>query len=462
LPTHVIVLAAGEGKRMRSDVPKVAHIAVGKPLVSWVLDAVAGLDPANVVVVVGHGAEQVQSILPSGVVTAIQAQQLGTGHAAQIGLDALGPIDPDDVVMILYGDTPLLSTALLTDLATLDQDESARLITAELDDPSGYGRVLRAESGSVSGIVEDRDCTPEQAVINEINAGIYAIRAGRLIESLKQVTNNNTQGEYYLTDVVGILVSQGDRLRAVKAAPEEVMGINSQDQLAEARKELQRRVNRQLMEAGVIILDPDRTYIDQTVEIEPGARIYPNVHLEGATKVGAGTQVGPDVFAVDSTIGADAMVWYSVLRSAQVGDDCQVGPYASLRPGTVLEKGAKAGTFVETKNTTLAEGAKAPHLSYLGDAKIGKRSNIGAGTITCNYDGYEKHPTEIGEDAFIGSDTMLVAPVRIGNRAITGAGSVITSDVPDDALAVERAGQKEIPGYAQRRKARKSARDAED
>jgi bifunctional UDP-N-acetylglucosamine pyrophosphorylase/glucosamine-1-phosphate N-acetyltransferase len=447
---------------MRSDVPKVAHIAVGKPLVSWVLDAVAGLDPANVVVVVGHGAEQVQSILPSGVVTAIQAQQLGTGHAAQIGLDALGPIDPDDVVMILYGDTPLLSTALLTDLATLDQDESARLITAELDDPSGYGRVLRAESGSVSGIVEDRDCTPEQAVINEINAGIYAIRAGRLIESLKQVTNDNTQGEYYLTDVVGILVSQGDRLRAVKAAPEEVMGINSQDQLAEARKELQRRVNRQLMEAGVIILDPDRTYIDQTVEIEPGARIYPNVHLEGATKVGAGTQVGPDVFAVDSTIGADAMVWYSVLRSAQVGDDCQVGPYASLRPGTVLEKGAKAGTFVETKNTTLAEGAKAPHLSYLGDAKIGKRSNIGAGTITCNYDGYEKHPTEIGEDAFIGSDTMLVAPVRIGNRAITGAGSVITSDVPDDALAVERAGQKEIPGYAQRRKARKSARDAED
>jgi bifunctional UDP-N-acetylglucosamine pyrophosphorylase/glucosamine-1-phosphate N-acetyltransferase len=447
---------------MRSDVPKVAHIAVGKPLVSWVLDAVAGLDPANVVVVVGHGAEQVQSILPSGVVTAIQAQQLGTGHAAQIGLDALGPIDPDDVVMILYGDTPLLSTALLTDLARLDQDDSARLITAELDDPSGYGRVLRAESGSVSGIVEDRDCTPEQAVINEINAGIYAIRAGRLIESLKQVTNDNTQGEYYLTDVVGILVSQGDRLRAVKAAPEEVMGINSQDQLAEARKELQRRVNRQLMEAGVIILDPDRTYIDQTVEIEPGARIYPNVHLEGATKVGAGTQVGPDVFAVDSTIGADAMVWYSVLRSAQVGDDCQVGPYASLRPGTVLEKGAKAGTFVETKNTTLAEGAKAPHLSYLGDAKIGKRSNIGAGTITCNYDGYEKHPTEIGEDAFIGSDTMLVAPVRIGNRAITGAGSVITSDVPDDALAVERAGQKEIPGYAQRRKARKSARDAED
>jgi len=462
LPTHVIVLAAGEGKRMRSDVPKVAHIAVGKPLVSWVLDAVAGLEPANVVVVVGHGAEQVQSILPSGVVTANQAQQLGTGHAAQIGLDALGPVDPDDVVMILYGDTPLLSTALLTDLATLGQDESARLITAELDDPSGYGRVLRAESGSVSGIVEDRDCTPGQAVINEINAGIYAIRAGRLIESLKQVTNDNTQGEYYLTDVVGILVSQGDRLRAVKASPEEVMGINSQDQLAEARKELQRRVNTQLMEAGVIILDPDRTYIDQTVEIEPGARIYPNVHLEGATKVGARTQVGPDVFAVDSTIGADAMVWYSVLRSAHVGDDCQVGPYASLRPGTVLEKGAKAGTFVETKNTTLAEGAKAPHLSYLGDATIGKRSNIGAGTITCNYDGYEKHPTVIGEDAFIGSDTMLVAPVRIGNRAITGAGSVITSDVPDDALAVERAGQKEIPGYAQRRKARKSAKDTED
>ena len=462
MPTHVIVLAAGEGKRMKSALPKVAHLAAGKPLLNWVIEAGRPLNPASIVVVVGHGADQVRAILPVGVDDALQGQQWGTGHATQIGLDALGGVEPDDVVMILYGDTPLLTSRLLADLAHLDPGESARLISADMDDPSGYGRVIRDGDDTVSGIVEDRDCTPEQARIREINAGIYAIRAGRLIEALKQVTNHNSSGEYYLTDVVGILVAEGDRLTAVKASPQEVIGINSQDQLAEARHELQRRINRRLMESGVEIIDPGSTYIDETVRIEPNARIYPNVHLEGATTVGAGTQVGPDVFAVDSTIGAGSRVWYSVLRSATVGDECEVGPYASLRPGTVLERNAKAGTFVETKNTRLAEGAKAPHLTYLGDATVGKRANIGAGTITCNYDGLEKHPTEIGEDAFIGSDTMLVAPVKIGDRAITGAGSVITRDVPDDALAVERTAQKEIPGYAQRREARNAAEDAED
>jgi bifunctional UDP-N-acetylglucosamine pyrophosphorylase/glucosamine-1-phosphate N-acetyltransferase len=283
-----------------------------------------------------------------------------------------------------------------------------------------------------------------------------------LATTLDKIDNDNSQGEYYLTDVVGLLVSAGDKLTAVEAAAEEVMGINSQDQLAAARKELQRRTNQRLMEAGVAIIDPDRTYIDDSVEVASGARIYPGTHLEGTTRIGAGSQVGPDVFAVDSVIGENTTVWYAVLRGAMVGDDCEVGPYASLRPGTVLERGAKAGTFVETKNTTLGEGAKAPHLSYLGDATVGARTNIGAGTITCNYDGYQKHHTEIGEEAFIGSDTMLVAPVKIGDRAITGAGSVITNDVPDDALAVERSGQKEIPGYAQRRAARKAAKDAED
>ncbi len=458
----MIVLAAGEGKRMKSDLAKVAHVAAGRPLIGWVLEAVNPLEPERTVVVVGHGADQVRSILPEGVSDALQAEQNGTGHAAQIGLDSLGPVDPGDVVMILYGDTPLLTPELLADLADLDADESARLISARLDDPSGYGRVLRSETGKVLGIVEHRDCTPEQLAIEEINAGIYAVRAGRLSDALKQVDNDNAQGEYYLTDVIGILVAEGDKLTAVEATPEEVMGINSQDQLAAARKELQRRTNQRLMESGVAIVDPDRTYIDETVRVEPGARIYPGTHLEGETKVGADSQVGPDVFAVDATIGAGATVWYAVLRGAVVGDGCEVGPYASLRPGTVLKDGAKVGTFVETKNTTLGEGAKAPHLSYLGDATVGARANIGAGSITCNYDGYDKHPTEIGEGAFIGSDTMLVAPVRIGDRAITGAGSVITRDVPDDALAVERSVQKEIRGYSQRREARKAAEDAED
>lgn len=447
---------------MKSDLAKVAHVAAGRPLVGWVLEAVTPLQPERTVVVVGHGADQVRAILPEGVSDALQAEQNGTGHAAQIGLDALGPVDPDDVVMILYGDTPLLTSGLLGDLADLEDDEAGRLISARFEDPSGYGRVLRDGSGDVLGVVEHRDCTPEQLAIDEINAGIYAVRAGRLADALKQVDNDNAQGEYYLTDVIGILVAEGDRLTAVEATPEEVMGINSQDQLAAARKELQQRTNQRLMESGVAIIDPDRTYIDESVQVEPGARIYPGTHLEGETTVGADSQVGPDVFAVDATIGAGSTVWYAVLRGAVVGDGCEVGPYASLRPGTVLKDGAKVGTFVETKNTTLGEGAKAPHLSYLGDATVGAKANIGAGSITCNYDGYDKHPTEIGEDAFIGSDTMLVAPVRIGDRAITGAGSVITRDVPDDALAVERSVQKEIPGYSQRREVRKAAEDAED
>ena len=447
---------------MMSDLPKVAHVAAGRPLVNSVIESARRVEPTTMIVVVGNEADHVRSLLPDDVIDTFQAEQLGTGHAAQIGLDALGAVDPEDTIVILYGDTPLLTPELLVELASLDDSETARLVSSQFEDPSGYGRVIRDSSGEISGIVEHGDATLEQLEVDEVNAGIYAIRAGRLAETLKQVTNDNAQGEYYLTDVIGILIAEGDRLTAVKAKPEEVMGINSQDQLADARKELQRRTNQRLMAAGVAIIDPDRTYIDDSVVVEPGARIYPGTHLEGETKVGAGSQVGPEVFAVDSTIGEDSMVWYAVLRGAVIGDECEVGPYASLRPGTVLERGAKAGTFVETKNTTLGPGAKAPHLAYLGDASVGARSNIGAGTITCNYDGYDKHPTEIGEDAFIGSDTMLVAPLRIGDRAITGAGSVITRDVPDGALGVERSDQKEIPGYAQRREARKAAENAED
>jgi bifunctional UDP-N-acetylglucosamine pyrophosphorylase / glucosamine-1-phosphate N-acetyltransferase len=462
LPTHLVVLAAGQGKRMMSQLPKVAHTAAGRPLVNWVLGAAAPLAADSTVVVVGHEAQVVAALLPDGIPTALQEKQLGTGHATRVGLSAIPELGVDDVVVVLYGDVPLLTPALIKDLASLQAGESARLVVVDLDDPTGYGRVIRDQDGSVIGVVEERDCTPEQRRIREANAGLYAIRAGVLLDALDQVTDHNHQGEYYLTDVIGILASRGDRLVAVKARPEEVSGINSQDQLAVAQRELHRRVNQRLMESGVWMLDPDRTYIDDTVEVAPGARIYPGVHLEGSTIVGAGARVGPDVFAKDTEIGAGSTVWYSVLRAAKVGEECEVGPFASLRPGTVLEKGAKAGTFVETKNAVLGEGAKAPHLSYLGDASIGARSNIGAGTITCNYDGFEKHHTEIGEDVFIGSDTMLVAPVKIGDGAVTGAGSVITEDVPEGSLAVERSEQREIPGYADRRKAKRAALDAED
>ncbi|MCZ6455657.1 MAG: bifunctional UDP-N-acetylglucosamine diphosphorylase/glucosamine-1-phosphate N-acetyltransferase GlmU [Actinobacteria bacterium] len=462
MSVHVIVLAAGQGKRMMSDLPKVAHLLAGRTLIGWVLEAVRPLQPASTIVVIGHGADRVRSVLPQDVVVAVQEEQLGTGHATQVGLDAIPSLDLGDTVVVLYGDMPLLTRGLLADLTDLSSSAAARMVTADVNDPSGYGRVVRDAEGQVAGIVEDGDCTAEQRLIAEVNAGVYAFRAGALAESLHRVSNDNVQGEYYLTDVVGILVGKGDRLEAVKTSAQEVMGINSQDQLSEARKALQQRTNQRLMESGVWMLDPDRTYVDDTVHVEPGARIYPGVHLEGSTSVAADARIGPDVFALDSSIGRGSTVWYSVLRSAVVGEECEVGPYASLRPGSVLEDGAKAGTFVETKNTTLGKGAKAPHLAYLGDVTVGARSNIGAGTITCNYDGHEKHPTEIGEDVFIGSATMLVAPVKIGDKAVTGAGSVITEDVSEGALAVERSEQIEIPGYADRREARKPATEPKD
>jgi bifunctional UDP-N-acetylglucosamine pyrophosphorylase/glucosamine-1-phosphate N-acetyltransferase len=462
LPTHVIVLAAGQGKRMMSDLPKVAHMAAGRTLIGWVLESVRPLRPASTVVVLGHGADAVASHLPPEVTIAIQEEQLGTGHATRVGLDALGDVGPDDTIMVLYGDMPLLGAALLARLAERPDEVAARMVTSVFDDPTGYGRVIRDASGHVVEVIEERDCDDTQRAIAEINAGAYAFRAKDLIDALGGVSNENAQGEYYLTDAIGILVDSGQRLQPVEATSQEVIGINSQDQLSEARALLQARTNQRLMESGVWMLDPERTYVDDTVTIEPGARIYPGVHLEGDTRVGAGAQVGPDVFALDSTIGAGSTVWYAVLRGATVGADCEVGPYASLRPGTVLEKGAKVGTFVETKNTTLGEGAKAPHLTYLGDATVGARSNIGAGSITCNYDGYQKHETVIGEDVFIGSDTMLVAPLTIGDGAVTGAGSAITDDVEEGALAIERSEQKVIPGYSQRRAERQAAKKAED
>ena len=461
MPIHVVILAAGQGKRMMSDLPKVAHVAAGRTLIGWVLEAVRPLRPASTVVVVGHGAEQVVSHLPPDVVPALQEEQLGTGHATRVGLDALGDVAPEDTIVVLYGDMPLLTNELLARLADRSDDVAARMVTSVFEDPTGYGRVIR-DGGVVVEVVEERDSDDDQRAIGEINAGAYAFRAKDLIAAVGGLSNDNSQGEYYLTDVVGILVGRGERLEPVETTPEEVIGINSQDQLTEARHLLQARTNQRLMESGVWMLDPDRTYVDDTVTVEPGAKIYPGVHLEGNTTVAAGAQVGPDVFAVDSSIGGGATVWYAVLRNAVVGEGCEVGPYASLRPGTVLEKGAKVGTFVETKNTTLGEGAKAPHLAYLGDATVGARSNIGAGSITCNYDGYEKHQTTIGDDVFIGSDTMLVAPLTIGDNAVTGAGSVITDDVEEGALALERTEQRDFPGYSQRRAERQAAKETED
>jgi len=450
---RVIVLAAGRGTRMRSDLPKVLYAIAGRPLLAWVLDAVAGVSPDETLVVVGHGADRVTEVLPAGVRAVVQEPQLGTGHAAMTALAAMGEV-AGDTVLIVPGDTPLLRPETLRALVEALPGVAAALLTTRMPDPAGYGRVRR-EGGRVVGIVEDRDATPELRAIDEVAVSTYAFEGTALAAALGGLARDNDQGEYYLTDAIGLLAASGPVRGVPVADPAEVQGVNSHAQLAEVAAEMRRRINAAWMAAGVWMLDPGRVYLDATVTLEAGARLYPEVHLEGSSTVAAEAEVGPQVFAVDSTIGPGARVWYAVLRGAEVGEGAQVGPFASLRPGTRLAAGSKVGTFVETKNTVVGRGSKVPHLSYMGDATIGEEANVGAGTITCNYDGRNKHRTVIGDRAFIGSDTMLVAPVQIGADAVTGAGSAITRDVPAGALAVERSPQREVPGYAAK-KARKA------
>jgi bifunctional UDP-N-acetylglucosamine pyrophosphorylase / glucosamine-1-phosphate N-acetyltransferase len=457
-----IILAAGQGTRMKTDLPKVLHTAAGRSLLDWALEAIRGIEPDRTVVIVGHEAERVARTLPEWAEPVIQERQLGTGHAVTVALAALEGLTDEDTVLITYGDMPLVTSELLRTTAAARQGGVASMVTFETEDPTGYGRIVRDQAGTFERVVEEKDASAQQRVITEVNAGIYAFSGRALGLALGKVAADNAQAEYYLPDVLPILIEDREKVTTVRADPMEVSGVNSQDQLAEADAELRKRINRSWQQRGVWMQDPERVYIEDSVELAPGVRLYPGVHLEGQTRVEAGAVVGPDTFVVDSTIGSGARVWYSVLRSARVGEEAEVGPYASLRPGTVLESHAKAGTFVEIKNSTVGTGAKVPHLSYMGDATIGARANVGAGSITCNYDGYEKHQTVIGEGAFIGSDTMLVAPVVVGPGAFTGAGSVITRNVQAGALAVERSHQEEIPGYAARREERHRAKASED
>lgn len=456
-----IVLAAGQGTRMRSTLPKVAHQAAGRELVRWVLEAVVATQPEQTVMVLGHGAEHISGLLPTGVTTTLQEKQLGTGHAAALGLAALGPLEPAESVLVVYGDMPTITGALLTDIVEALSTNAASMVTSRPAEPMGFGRVLRNADGSVASIVEELDASPAELALDEVNCGIYCFRADALGRALASCKPHNAQGEIYLTDAIGLIVKDGGKVAAVTAAPDDVVGVNSPAHLAAAEGILRRRINTVLMESGVYMQDPDRVYVDAEVLVLPGARLYPGVHLEGNSRVESGAEVGPDTFVVDSLVGEGARVWYSTVRQSRIGPGAEVGPYASLRPGTELEANSKAGTFVEMKNTWVGEGAKVPHLAYMGDASVGARANVGAGTITCNFDGYEKHPTVIGEGAFIGSDTMLVAPVNVGDGAVTGAGSVITADVEAGALGVERTRQRNIPGYASRRAARQHAKESE-
>lgn len=449
--TRVIVLGAGQGTRMRSPLPKVLHRVAGRPMISWVLDAVAVLRPASTVVVVGHEGDQVRDALPAGVIAVEQSEQLGTGHAVRVGLDSLGTIDHDETLLVVYGDMPLLVGGMLGRLVDGRGEAAAVIATTRPPSPSSFGRVIRDRSGEVSAIVEEKDATPAQRAIDEVNAGVYAFRAADLVESLAGVGTANVKGEYYLTDTIGILIAAGKHVETVEVSHADVIGVNDTADLARAGHEMRLRINARLLDDGVNVIDPLRTYVDAGVTVEAGAILYPGIHLEGATQIGTGAVVGPDTFIVDSVIGENAHVWYSVVRGAVIEAGVEVGPYSSLRPGTKLEEGAKAGTFVEMKNARVGKGAKVPHLSYMGDVTIGEGANVGAGSITCNYDGVEKHETVIGARAFIGSDTMLVAPIEIGDDAYTGAGSTITKDVEAGALAVERSEQRSIPGYSAER-----------
>ncbi|MET8693463.1 bifunctional UDP-N-acetylglucosamine diphosphorylase/glucosamine-1-phosphate N-acetyltransferase GlmU [Streptomyces bauhiniae] len=467
-PAAVVVLAAGEGTRMKSATPKVLHRICGRSLVGHVLAASRELDPAELVVVVGHAREQVAAHLAEidpGVRTAVQEQQNGTGHAVRMALEELGgPVD--GTVVVVCGDTPLLTSDTLAALTGTHRADgnAVTVLTAEVPDATGYGRIVRdGASGAVTAIVEHKDATDEQRAIAEINSGVFAFDGRLLAEALKQVRTDNSQGEEYLTDVLGILRAAGHRVGASVAGDHrEIAGINNRVQLAEARRTLNDRLLTAAMLDGVTVVDPATTWVDVTVGFGRDAVVHPGTQLTGATRIEEGAEVGPNSRLNDTVVGAGARVDNTVADGAEVGEGATVGPFAYLRPGTRLGVRSKVGTYVETKNASIGEGTKVPHLSYVGDATIGDFTNIGAASVFVNYDGESKHHTTVGSHCKTGSDNMFVAPVTVGDGAYTGAGSVITKDVPPGALAVARGQQRNIEGWvARKRPASAAAKAAE-
>jgi bifunctional UDP-N-acetylglucosamine pyrophosphorylase/glucosamine-1-phosphate N-acetyltransferase len=437
-----IVLAAGEGKRFKSDTPKVLHDLCGRPLLAPVLDALASLNPTKTVFVVGRGAEAVQQAAQAEtkkpLTFAKQDRQLGTADAARTGDEALGDFDGD--VLVVPGDTPLVTTKTLRALIAhhRNQKAAATILTATLDDPTGYGRIIKDKQG-VERIVEQTDATPTEKTIQEVNGGIYVFDRAALRSALTKVDKANKQKEFYLTDVISILREKGEKVLArVAANAEEILGVNDRAQLAAIAALLRKRTNEKLMAAGVSIIDPAFTYIDEQVKVGKDTVIHPPTFLIGTTVIGDGCEIGPGARITNSRIDDGARVTFSVLDGARVGAQASVGPYAYLRPGARLAKGSKVGTFVEVKASEIGERSKVPHLSYIGDAVIGRDVNVGAATVTVNYDPETKikAKTVIHDGAKIGSDTMLIAPVKVGKRAVTGAGSVVTKDVPAETVVV--------------------------
>lgn len=462
MTSAVIVLAAGEGKRMKSSRPKVLHTLLGRSLVGHVLAAAAPLATEQTIVVVGHRADLVTAHLAEIAPAAkpvLQEQQNGTGHAVRVAL----PADLKGTVVVLSGDVPLLRAQTLLDLVETHEaaGAAATVLAAVVDNPFGLGRILRDPQGGLAGIVEERDATTEQRAIKEINSGIYAFDAQRLQEALGRLSTSNDQSEEYLTEVFSILSVDGAEVAVhVAADPTETLGCNDRAELAGLGRLLRDRINTGLMRDGVTIVDPATTWIDVTAGVEPDAVIEPNVQLRGATQVGEGATIGPDVTLIDTIVGEGASVVRAHAVGAQIGPSASVGPYASLRPGTVLGFKSKVGTFVEFKNSTLGEGSKVNHLSYVGDGTIGEHTNIGAGNIFANYSGATKSPTIVGDHVKTGSGTIFIAPVEVGDGAYTAAGSVVNKDVPPGALAVARTHQRNIEGWVARARAGTAAAEA--
>lgn len=472
MPTHferaVVVLAAGAGTRMKSDRQKTLHEIGGRSLLSHSLHAAAGVHPEHLVAVVGHqrdqvapAVEQIAEQMHVEIRQAIQEEQNGTGHAVQVGLSAIP--DFDGTVVVTNGDVPLLTPETLQ--ALVDKHEAERaavtVLSLEFDNPTGYGRIIRGEAGDVLEIVEEKDATDEQRKVREVNSGVFAFDGAVLRNALERVTPDNAQGEFYITDVLGIARNDGLRVTAFTAPDaRELAGVNDRVQLAEAGKELNRRLVEKAMRGGATVIDPATTWIGVEVEIGRDVVIHPNTQLWGSTVIGDGAHIGPDTTLTDMEVGAGAKVVRTQGELGVIGAEANVGPFTYIRPGTELGAGGKLGGFVEAKNAKIGEGSKVPHLTYIGDATVGKHSNIGASSVFANYDGINKHHTTIGDYCRTGSDTMFVAPVTIGDGAYTGAGTVVTEDVPPGALAIKEGRQRNIEGWVEERRPGTEAAEA--
>ena len=462
MPLHAVILAAGKGTRMKSVRPKVLHPLAGRLLVEHVLETVATLNPASTVLVIGHGADEVKAALAgrTSLKYAVQSPQLGTGHALLQTESALA--GQKGTVLLLYADVPMLEPGTLSRLieAHRASGASATVLTTMLEEPYGYGRIVRDSSGKIARIVEERDASGEDRAIKEVNTGIYAFALAPLFAALHELASDNSQGEYYLTDLIAAYRRQNLRVETLCLdGGDELRGVNSRVDLADLGRLMRERKNRALMLEGVTLEDPATTYIDDTVTIGPDTTIGPGVHLQGATSIGRNCRIHAGVRLTNTTVADDVKILdHTIVTDASVGRGSAVGPFAHVRPESVIGEQARVGNFVELKKTQLGRGAKANHLAYLGDATIGADVNVGAGTITCNYDGERKHPTVIEDGVFIGSDSQLIAPVRIGRGAYVAAGSTITSDVPADALAISRGRQENKAGWAAAKRALKAAK----